>query len=205
MRFELPELPFERDALEPHIGADTVHFHYEKHHQGYMDTLDKALRGNDERREDTLENIIRRTHRDEDAAVFNPAAQVYNHNLYWQSLSPASDRLPNESLSRAIDRDFGGIDAFKSRFREKALGQFGAGWAWLVFDPSTEQLRVLNTSNAMTPIVAGLEPLLTLDVWEHAYYLDYQNRRAEYVDGFLQQLVNWELAERRLLAIPEAA
>ena len=205
MRFELPALPFDRDALEPHISADTVHYHYDKHHRGYLDKLEKALEGDETHREKSLEDIVRAAHRQENAAVFNPAAQVYNHNLYWRSLNPHDPVEPGEELAGALSQDFGSIDAFKAEFRDKAINQFGSGWAWLVFDSSAGRLRVIGTSDAMTPLVAGLEPLLTLDVWEHAYYLDYQNSRADYVDCFLDELINWEVAEQRYMAVPAAA
>jgi Fe-Mn family superoxide dismutase len=205
MRFELPELPFDRDALEPHISAETVSVHYDKHHQGYLTKLEKALDGHAGLKDKSLVEIIRHAYGEENAGIFNPAAQVYNHNFYWQSLSPAGARKPSAALGDALQSSFGGLEGFNEAFREKAAGQFGSGWAWLVHDPSADGLRVVSTANAMCPVVLGLEPLLTLDVWEHAYYLDYQHRRADYIDCFLEKLINWDTAERRFNALPMAA
>lgn len=195
MYYTLPELPFEKDALEPHISAETVHYHYDKHHAGYVKKLDSAQK-NETLRALTLEDLIRKSYESEDTAIFNAAAQVWNHNFYWNSLTPKPQGGPDGDLLQAIERDFGSIDDFKKQFKEMAASQFGSGWAWLVYDGKMSSLKVISTSDAMTPIVTGLQPLLTLDVWEHAYYLDFQNERAAYIDAFLDKLVNWEFASR---------
>ena len=204
MEFKLPELPFERNALEPHISSSTVHFHYDKHHAGYLDKLDEAL-SDGSKRDASLEDIIRDAYRNEDASVFNPAAQVYNHNMYWASLNPHGADGPTDQAKEAIDSQFGSVESFREEFREKALGQFGSGWTWLVYDPACEGMRVLSTSDAMTPLVAGMQPIVTLDVWEHAYYLDFQNERGKYVDAFLGKLISWERIERKIDDVPIAA
>ncbi len=200
----IPDLPFDVDALEPHISAETVKFHYEKHHAGYLKKLEAALEG-DERRNDDLESIIRSAHEREEASVFNPAAQVYNHNLYWLSLDPQGGGEPGDDIKRLIDRDFGSVEDFKAEFADKAASQFGSGWTWLVFDASAGAFRIVSTSDAMTPLVAGLVPIITLDVWEHAYYLDYQNKRAEYIDVFLNKMINWARVEECVERLPIAA
>ncbi len=193
MYYTLPELPFEKDALEPHISAETVHYHYDKHHTGYVKKLENALKS-ETLRELTLEDLIRKSFTSKDASIFNPAAQVWNHNFYWNSLSPQSQDGPEGELLQAIERDFDSLDDFKKKFKEKAASEFGSGWAWLVYDDKTSSLRVISTTDAVTPIVTGMQPLLTLDVWEHAYYLDYKNERAAYIDAFLGNMINWEFA-----------
>jgi len=204
MPVTVPELPFEAAALEPHISTRTVEIHYGKHHKGYVDKLNAALE-DDPRRNESLVSIIRSAHEREDAAVFNPAAQVYNHNLYWLSLDPQGGGKPSKSISKLIDRDFGSLADFKTLFADKAATQFGSGWTWLAFDPHTRSFRVVSTSDAMTPLVAGIKPLVTLDVWEHAYYLDYQNERRAYIDAFLNHLINWRQVEECLNELPAAA
>jgi len=193
MYYTLPELPFEKDALEPHISAETVHYHYDKHHAGYVDKLEKALKSETQRAL-TLEDLIKKSYKSEDASIFNPAAQVWNHNFYWNSLAAQPQGGPESELLQAIERDFDSVDDFKKEFKTKAASEFGSGWAWLVYDNKMSSLRVLSTTDAVTPIVAGLQPLLTLDVWEHAYYLDYKNERAAYIDAFLDKLINWDFA-----------
>jgi Fe-Mn family superoxide dismutase len=192
MKFELPALPYEMTALEPHIGAQTVDLHYSKHHQGYLDKLEKALAGKPAA-ESTLEEIILSS----EGGVFNNAAQVWNHTFYWNSLSPQGGGEPGTGLAELIERDLGGLDKFKQEFAEVAAGQFGSGWAWLVANRDG-RLRILSTSNAQTPLTDGYVPLLTLDVWEHAYYLDFQNRRPAYIEAYLDHLINWQFAESNL-------
>jgi Fe-Mn family superoxide dismutase len=196
MKFEVPDLPFAKDALEPHIGAETVELHYEKHHKGYMKKLEKAIAGKPEA-ERSLEELIRNASGD----VFDNAAQVWNHTFYWQSLSPDGGGDPAGELANAIEAAFGSLDAFRDEFTDAATGEFGSGWAWLVLDGSG-RLCVRSSSDAENPIQHGHRPLLTLDVWEHAYYLDYKNERARYVEAFLEYLVNWEFAAENLAAAP---
>ena len=195
MPIELPKLPFEDNALAPTISSNTISFHYGKHHKTYVDNLNKAIAGTD-LAEKPLVDIIRAVAGKADkAAIFNNSAQVWNHTFYWNSLSPKSTS-PSKDLADRIEKDFGGMAKFKEQLSAAALGQFGSGWAWLVLDGGV--LKVTKTPNAETPITTSATPLLTLDVWEHAYYLDYQNKRADYVAAVLDKLLNWEFASRNL-------
>jgi Fe-Mn family superoxide dismutase len=192
-----PPLPFEPKALEPTISAETISFHYGKHHKAYFDNLNKAVAGTP-LASATLEQIIVQTAGAPDrAGVFNNAAQAWNHNFYWQSLSP-TPQAPSGPLAAAITRDFGSADALKTQLASAATGRFGSGWAWLVLDKGA--LKVVSTSNADLPFIHGQRPLLTVDVWEHAYYLDYQNRRADHVKAVVDKLLNWEFAGRNFAA-----
>jgi Fe-Mn family superoxide dismutase len=192
----LPPLPWAEDALDPVISAKTIGFHYGKHHKGYLDNLNKLAAGT-EFADLPLEQIVTRTAGQADkAALFNNAAQVWNHSFYWQSLRPNGGGEPPAALKAKMDAAFGGLDGCKKELAAAATSQFGSGWAWLVLDG--DQLKVVKTPNAETPITRGLKPLLTIDVWEHAYYLDYQNRRADYVNAVLDKLVNWEFALQNL-------
>jgi Fe-Mn family superoxide dismutase len=192
-----PPLPFEPKALEPTISAETISFHYGKHHKAYFDNLNKAVAGTP-LASATLEQIIVQTAGAPDrAGVFNNAAQAWNHNFYWQSLSP-TPQAPSGPLAAAITRDFGSTDALKTQLASAATGRFGSGWAWLVLDKGA--LKVVSTSNADLPFIHGQRPLLTVDVWEHAYYLDYQNRRADHVKAVVDKLLNWDFAGRNFAA-----
>lgn len=194
----LPPLPYALDALAPAISAQTLGFHYGKHHKAYLDNLNKLIAGRDYA-DLALEDIIARSARQAgDAAVFNNAAQLWNHTFYWRSLRPRGGGAPPQALREKIEAAFGSVDACKQQLAGAALSQFGSGWAWLAQDG--DQLRVVKTGNADTPLTAGLTPLLTVDVWEHAYYLDYQNRRADYVGAVLDKLINWEFAQQNLKA-----
>ncbi|MBD5389846.1 superoxide dismutase [bacterium] len=188
--FELPPLPFAQDALAPHISAQTLAFHYGKHHQAYVDNLNK-LRANTPFEECGLEEIIRKA----DGPLYNNAAQVWNHTFYWNCLSPQGGGQPTGALAEAIDRAFGSFDQFKAQFSAAAAGLFGSGWVWLVCD-SKDRLAILPTPNAGNPIREHKEPLLVIDVWEHAYYLDYQNKRPDYIAHFFE-LVDWKAVESR--------
>jgi Fe-Mn family superoxide dismutase len=191
MKFELSPLPYEKDALEPTLSARTLQYHYEKHHRGYLNKLEKAISGKPLGKK-SLEEIIREAK----GSVFNHAAQVWNHDFYWRSMTPNGGGKPSGELATAIERDFGSFESWKQRFAEAANGEFGSGWAWLVAEPGG-RLRVIATDDAENPIRSGNgKPLLTLDVWEHAYYLDYQNERDRYVRGYLDTLVNWSFAEK---------
>lgn len=188
-----PPLPFPNDALAPIISERTVTFHYDKHHKGYFDKLTKLVAGTPQAGM-SLETIIAQASANPaQSGLFNNAAQAWNHNFYWQSLSPKTS-TPSRLLADSITRDFGSFDAFKSQFAEACTSQFGSGWGWLVKDGAT--LKIVTTSNADTPFIRGLRPLLTLDVWEHAYYLDYQNRRADHVKAIVDKLLNWKFAEK---------
>lgn len=191
MTFTLPELPYAIDALAPTISQETLEYHYGKHHQAYVTNLNKLILGT-EFESMSLEAIIQQS----SAGIFNNAAQVWNHTFYWHSLSPQGGGEPTGKLAAAIEKTFGSFIAFKEQFTQTALTTFGSGWAWLVQDEQ-KQLRIISTSNAGTPLTMGLTPLLTCDVWEHAYYIDYRNARPDYLTAFWR-LVNWEFANHNL-------
>ncbi len=192
----LPDLPYAEDALEPYISARTISFHYGKHHQGYVDKLNALVNGTPFSGM-PLEEIIRKTYKQADqAAVFNNAAQVWNHTFYWNSMTPKGGGKPKDAVAAKIDAAFGGYDKFAEAFSDAAASQFGSGWAWLVRDG--ENLKIVKTANADTPLAVGLKPLVTIDVWEHAYYLDYQNRRKDYISAYLEHLINWEFVGKNL-------
>lgn len=193
---ELPPLPYASDALEPYISSRTMSFHYEKHHQGYVNNINGLIKDT-KPAEHSLEKIIKTSVGDASkASVFNNAAQVWNHTFYWKSMKPNGGGTPNKALAEEIASAFGSFENFKEEFAKAAAAQFGSGWAWLVKDGTT--LKVIKTGNADTPLVHGQTPLLTIDVWEHAYYLDYQNRRKAYIEAFLTHLVNWDFAAENL-------
>jgi Fe-Mn family superoxide dismutase len=181
----LPELPYPKDALEPHISAETLEYHYSKHHASYVEKLNKLIPGT-EFETASLEEIILNG----SDGIFNNAAQVWNHSFYWNCLSPEGGGEPEATLARAIDAAFGSFATFKERFSKAAGANFGSGWTWLVTNADAA-LEIINTSNAGNPITDGMHPLLTCDVWEHAYYIDYRNARPEYIEAFWK-LVNWE-------------
>lgn len=199
MAFTLPDLPYAKDALAPHISSETLDFHHGKHHNAYVNNLNGLVEGTDMASK-SLEDIIQDTAGKADkAGIFNNAAQIWNHTFYWQSMRPNGGGAPTGKLAEMIDRDFGSFDAFKDAFAKAGATQFGSGWAWLVL--ADGKLDVRKTLNAETPLTeAGVTPLLTMDVWEHAYYLDFQNRRPDYISTFLDQLVNWEFAAENLAA-----
>ncbi|MFA4942445.1 MAG: superoxide dismutase [Patescibacteria group bacterium] len=193
--FTLSSLPFSPQALEPHISAKTLEFHYGKHHQAYVDNLNKLISGTDLESKSLEEIIISSFNQAENVAIFNNAAQVYNHDFYWQSLSPQIV-TPGLEMMALINDSFGDLEKFKEQFLALALSQFGSGWAWLIIEEG--KLKLIKTTNADTPIAHGQKPLLVIDVWEHAYYLDYQNRRADYVKNILDNLLNWNFADKQL-------
>jgi Fe-Mn family superoxide dismutase len=196
MAFELPPLPFAKEALEPHISARTLEFHHGKHHQAYVTNLNNLIKDGP-LADKSLEDIITATAKDESkVGVFNNAAQVWNHTFFWHSLAPKGGGAPSGDLAKKIDAAFGGYDKFAEQFKAAAVGQFGSGWAWLVADGG--QLKITKTPNAVNPLSQGQTALLTVDVWEHAYYLDYQNRRPDFVQTFLDKLVNWEFVAENL-------
>lgn len=199
MSFELPALPYGKDALEPHISAETLSFHHGKHHNAYVTNLNKLV-ADTEFEGKSLEDIMVATAGKADkAGVFNNAAQIWNHTFYWHSMTPNGGGKPEGVLAAKIDEDFGSFDAFVEAFKTAGATQFGSGWAWLVLNKAGK-LEVVKTLNAKCPLTDGLTPLLTMDVWEHAYYLDYQNRRPDYIATFLESLVNWSFAADNLEA-----
>lgn len=201
MAFELPPLPYAKDALEPHISAKTLEFHHGKHHNAYVTKLNELVQGT-ELEGKTLEEVILASAKDASKqAIFNNAAQVWNHTFYWNSMKPQGGGRPTSSgpvgeLAKKIDEDFGSFDKFAEEFKAAGVGQFGSGWAWLVLDGG--KLKVTKTPNADLPLAHGQTALLTADVWEHAYYLDYQNRRPDYLSVFLDKLANWDYAAANL-------
>jgi Fe-Mn family superoxide dismutase len=190
MAITLMSLPYERNGLEPYISANTVEFHHGKHHNTYVANTNKLVEGTDLESED-LEVIIKKSAGDNSkAAIFNNAAQVWNHSFYWQCMKPNGGGPPTGPIAEKINADFGSYEAFKEEFKTAGVTQFGSGWAWLVVE--NDKLKIMKTSNADTPIAHGLKPVLTVDVWEHAYYLDYQNRRPDYLSSFAENLINWD-------------
>jgi Fe-Mn family superoxide dismutase len=191
MPFTLPDLPYKKDALAPHISAETLEFHHGKHHAAYVTNLNKLLEGKPEANQ-TLEEVILGS----EGGVFNNAAQVWNHTLYWHCMKPNGGGRPTGELADAITRDFGSFERFREEFANAAATQFGSGWAWLVLEKG--KLAVTKTGNADLPLKHGQKALLTIDVWEHAYYVDYRNARPKYIDTFLEKLVNWDFVLQNL-------
>ena len=189
MSYSLPDLPYAKDALVPHMSAETFDYHHGKHHAAYVNKLNALTEGT-EYTGKSLEELIKTT----DCGLFNQAAQVWNHTFFWNSMKPEGGGAPTGDLAAAIDRDFGSLDGFKEAFSNAAAGRFGSGWAWLVKDG--DKLAVVSTANAGNPLTDGQTPILTLDVWEHAYYVDYRNARPKFIDAFLNNLVNWEFAAK---------
>lgn len=185
----LPELPYAENALEPHISAETMQYHYGKHHATYVDKLNTLIK-NTEFEPSSLEEIIKGA----SGGIFNNAAQVWNHSFYWSCMSPDGGGKPEGELAKAIDDSFNSFDEFKKKFTESATGNFGSGWTWLVKN-ADDRLEIVNTSNAGNPMTEGKHPLLTCDVWEHAYYIDYRNARPKYLEAFWQ-LVNWDFVAK---------
>jgi len=193
---ELPPLPYAPDALAPVISAETMSFHYGKHHKAYVDNLNKLVAGT-EHADTPLEKLIAAVAGKADkAGMFNNAAQVWNHTFFWNSMKPGGGGAPGGAIAGAIDGAFGSYENFKKEFTNAAVTQFGSGWAWLVADKGA--VKLLKTPNAETPLTQGVTPLLTIDVWEHAYYLDYQNRRPDFVAAVIDKLLNWDFANANL-------
>ena len=190
MPFELPPLPYAKDALAPHLSVEHFDFHYGKHHKAYLDKLNELTAGKPEENK-SLEDLIKST----EGVLFNQAAQVWNHTFYWNSMKPQGGGAPAGALADAIKRDFGSFDDFKKKFAEAGMGQFGSGWAWLV-KGTDGKLKISKTANAECPLKQGDKPIICCDVWEHAYYIDYRNARAKFLETFLSSLVNWDFAAK---------
>ncbi len=190
MAHTLPPLPYAMDALAPHISKETFEFHYAKHHQAYVTNLNNLVKDT-EFAEAKLEDIVKKS----SGGVFNNAAQVWNHTFFWNSMKPGGGGKPSGALAAAIDKKWGSFDAFKDAFTKSAVGNFGSGWTWLV-KKADGSVDIVNTSNAATPLTGADRALLTIDVWEHAYYIDYRNARPKFVETFLASLANWDFAAR---------
>jgi Fe-Mn family superoxide dismutase len=190
MEHTLPPLPYAMDALAPHISKETFEFHYGKHHQAYVTNLNNLIKGT-EFAEAKLEDIVKKSA----GGIFNNAAQVWNHTFFWNSMKPGGGGKPSGALAAAIDRKWGSSDAFKDAFTKSAVGNFGSGWTWLV-KKADGSVDIVNTSNAATPLTTADKALLTVDVWEHAYYIDYRNARQKFVETFLASLANWDFAAK---------
>ncbi len=196
MAFTLPELPWAKDALAPTVSAETIDYHHGKHHKAYVDNLNKFATGT-KWESMALEDIVKQSHgHATEKPIFNNSAQVWNHTFYWHSLAPKAGGNPTGAIATAIDKSFGGFTAFKEKFSAAALGQFGSGWAWLV-KAADGGVAIETTSNADTPMATGKHCVLTIDVWEHAYYVDYRNARAKYIEEYWK-LVNWDFANKNL-------
>jgi superoxide dismutase, Fe-Mn family len=191
MAFELPPLPYAQDALAPHISAETLEYHYGKHHQTYVTNLNKLVEGT-EFESASLEDVIVKS----DGGLFNNSAQVWNHTFYWNSMSPDGGGAPTGEVADAINSAFGSYDDFRTKFTEAATTQFGSGWAWLV--DSGSGLEIMKTSNADLPMKHNAKALLTIDVWEHAYYIDFRNARPNYISTYLDSLVNWDFVAQNM-------
>ncbi|WP_316353741.1 superoxide dismutase [Candidatus Trichorickettsia mobilis] len=190
--FILPELPFNREDFLPHFTAETFEYHHGKHHQAYVTNLNNLLQNNQELQDKSLEELIKLTH-SKNQALFNNAAQIWNHSFFWHSIKPNGGKIPGEKMLNHINKDFGSFENFVTEFKTAAVSQFGSGWAWLVCEQG--KLKIIKTANADTPITQDIQPLLACDVWEHAYYVDYRNKRPDYVTTYIEHMINWEFAE----------
>lgn len=192
MAFELPELPWAKNALAPHISEETIDYHYGKHHAAYVKNLNGFVESDSSLQGKSLEEIVKSS----SGGVFNNAAQVWNHTFYWHSMKPGGGGKPTGAIADAIQESFGGYDEFRKQFAQAAATQFGSGWAWLVLDG--KKLEIVKTSNAETPLTTSKKPLLTIDVWEHAYYIDYRNARQKFVETVVDSLANWDFVSENL-------
>lgn len=193
--FELPKLPYNKDAFIPHFSAETFDYHHGKHHNTYVVKLNELLDQNQEYMGHDLESVIHKSF-DSNQAIYNNAAQIWNHTFFWHSISPNGGGKPTGKMLEKIEKDFGSYEKFTEEFKGAAMSQFGSGWAWLVDDSGT--LRIMKTANANNPLSKKVQPLIACDVWEHAYYVDYRNKRPDYVTTFLEHMINWEFAEKHL-------
>ncbi|HEY9728522.1 MAG TPA: superoxide dismutase [Chroococcales cyanobacterium] len=198
MAYELPPLPYAYDALDPYISAKTLEFHHDKHHAAYVTNYNKMVQDAG-LADKSIEEVIKETYNDSSkSGIFNNGAQAWNHTFFWHSLKPGGGGAPTGNIAAKIDSDLGGYEKFKEDFKKAAATQFGSGWAWLVLDNGT--LKIINSPNAVNPLALGHTPLLTLDVWEHAYYLDYQNKRPDFIDAFINNLINWDFVNQNMAA-----
>lgn len=198
MAYELPPLPYDYNALDPYISAKTLEFHHDKHHAAYVTNYNNLIKDTD-LADKPIEEVIKATYNDSaKTGIFNNGAQAWNHTFFWNSLKPGGGGTPTGAVAEKINADLGSYDNFKEEFKKAATTQFGSGWAWLVLDNGT--LKVLNSPNAVNPLALGHTPLLTLDVWEHAYYLDYQNKRPDFIEAFINNLLNWDFVNHQLAA-----
>jgi Fe-Mn family superoxide dismutase len=201
MKYQLMELPYDNKALEPYMSSETFSYHYDKHHRTYVNNLNKLLATTDEEELQslTLEELVKASHgRTDLIGIFNNGAQVLNHDFFWLSMMPKGGQI-TAHMKGLIEESFGSLTSFKQKFIEMGLSQFGSGWVWLVQDPTSQRLSIVKTGNADNPILINKVPLITCDLWEHAYYIDYRNKRAEYLEIFLDKLVNWSFAEQNLV------
>lgn len=193
--FELPDLPYSKDAFVPHFSAETFDYHHGKHHNTYVVKLNELIEKNQEYMGHDLESVIHKSF-DANQVIYNNAAQIWNHTFFWHSISPNGGGKPTGKMLEKIEKDFGSYEKFAEEFKDAATKQFGSGWAWLVDDSGT--LKIMKTSNADNPLSKKVQPLIACDVWEHAYYIDYRNKRPDYVTTFLDHMINWEFAEKHL-------
>jgi Fe-Mn family superoxide dismutase len=197
MAFTLPPLPYAHDALEPYMGRETLELHHGKHHQTYITNLNNLIADKPEYEGKSLEDIVKSAYGDAaKQGIFNNAGQAWNHDLFWRTMRKSGGGKPGGEILRRIENDFGSFDAFAEQFKTQSAAQFGSGWGWLALDG--DKLKVVKTPNGENPLVSNMRPLLGIDVWEHAYYLDYRNRRPEYIAAFLNHLVNWDEVEAEL-------
>lgn len=198
MAYELPDLPYDYNALEPYMSARTLEFHHDKHHAKYVNNFNEMTQDSP-MADKSIEDVIKATYEDSSSTgLFNNAAQAWNHTFYWNCMKPSGGGSPTGALADKINADFGSFDKFKEEFKTAGSTQFGSGWAWLVLDNGS--LKVTKTPNAVNPIAQGQTPLLTMDVWEHAYYLDYQNKRPDFIQAFIEQLINWDYVTEQMTA-----
>ncbi|KAG1677563.1 hypothetical protein FOA52_014461 [Chlamydomonas sp. UWO 241] len=198
--FEFPSLPYAMDAFEPLLSAESFEYHYGKHHRAYYDNLVKQIAGTEHEKQSLEEIVVASWNKGTPTPAFNNAAQIWNHTFFWDSMKPGAAAAPSGKLAEAITRDFGSLDKFKAEFKTAGMTQFGSGWAWLVSD-SAGKLSISKTPNAVLPVVEGLTPIVTCDVWEHAYYIDYRNRRPDFIETFLNKLIDWEKCDARYAAV----
>ena len=194
---ELENLPYSKDLLKPTLSVETLDFHYDKHHKGYVDKLNQLIKGT-HLEDKSLREIVLTSHKESNVGVYNNSAQVWNHDFYWKSINAEGSRSPNANLLALIDSCFGSLENFNAKFLEAGTTLFGSGWIWLVQDPDTLKLSITQTKNADNPLIFGQIPLITIDVWEHAYYIDYRNNRAEYLKKVIELLLNWEFAKNNV-------
>ena len=195
--FKLPELPYEKDAFEPHFSPETFDYHHGKHHNAYVTNLNNLLEDNREMHGLDLEQIIKTSHNTNNT-IFNNAAQIWNHTFFWHSIKPGAGGIPTGAMLDKINKDFGSYEEFAKQFKQAALTQFGSGWAWLVLNYKNDKLEIVKTANAETPLTDNMAPIIACDVWEHAYYIDFRNRRPDYVSIFLDHMVNWDFASMHM-------